>query len=87
MSDTLPTDSSADTPAAPRRRRIDPVFVSIQNWCDVSGMGRSATYGALARGDLLAVKRGTRTLIDVKHGLKWMRGLPRATIGGRKQAA
>jgi hypothetical protein len=46
-------------------------------------MGRSVVYEALARGDLRAVKCGARTLIDVDHGLAWLRSLPpaKATAG------
>ena len=34
----------------------------------------------LGRGDLRAIKAGTRTLIDVEHGLADMRSLPPAKI-------
>jgi hypothetical protein len=35
-------------------------------------MGRTATYDAINRGDLLTIKIGRRRLIDVEHGLCWM---------------
>lgn len=72
-----PTSSEAVTPA----------FANIATWCRMSGMGRSAVYEALARGELLAVKRGRQTLLDVAHGLTWLRSLPPAEIGGRRNAA
>jgi hypothetical protein len=52
-------------------------------------MTRTATYLALARGDLRAIKQpgGRRTLIDVDHGLAWLRGQPRAKIRSPKKAA
>lgn len=87
MSDTSPDHAGADAPAAPRSRHIQPAFTTVANWCDISGMGRSVTYDALGRGDLRAIKVGTRTLIDVAHGLAWLRSLPPAKINGRRDAA
>lgn len=57
-----------------------PARATITDWCALSGMGRSATYEALGRGDLRAVKLGARTLIDVAHGLAWLDSLPAATV-------
>lgn len=59
---------------------ITPAFATIDNWCAISGMGRRSTYDAVGRGDLRAIKAGTRTLIDVEHGLAYMRSLPPAKI-------
>lgn len=77
---------------APARSPLIPVRATVTDWCALSGMGRSATYEALGRGDLRAVKVGSRTLIDVAHGLAWLDSLPPATVrphGGKqgKQAA
>ena len=57
-----------------------PAFATIPRWCTLSGMGRSATYEALGRGDLRAVKLGSRTLIEVAPGLAWLAGLPPAHV-------
>jgi hypothetical protein len=43
-------------------------------------MSRSSTYEALGRGDLRAIKLGTRTLIDVEHGFAWLASMPVAEI-------
>jgi hypothetical protein len=59
---------------------LTPRYGPISAWCDHSGMGRSATYEALGRGDLRAIKLGTRTLIDFEHGLEYLRSLPAAEI-------
>ena len=59
---------------------ILPARATIPFWCALSGMGRSTTYEALSRGDLRAIKLGTRTLIDVPHGLAWLDSLPLATV-------
>lgn len=57
-----------------------PAFVTVDGWLNISGMGRRATYDAIGLGHLCAVKRGSRTLIDVDHGLAWLRSLPPARI-------
>ena len=64
-----------------------PVFASIVRWCDLSGMGRSSTYEALGTGHLRAIKMGAKTLIDVAHGLAWLRSLPPASIRAPHQKA
>jgi hypothetical protein len=46
----------------------------------MTGLSRSATYEALGRGDLKAIKYGTRTLIDVEAGLAWLASMPQAHI-------
>jgi hypothetical protein len=61
-----------DTPA--------PLFVTIDNWLVMSGMGRRTTYDELGRGNPQAIKVGGRTLIDVEAGLAWLRSRPRAVI-------
>ena len=55
----------------------------IPGWCAISGMSRTATYDALAQGDLTAIKAGRGTLINVRPGLEWLRSLPKATFRGR----
>jgi hypothetical protein len=65
---------------------ITPRYARISDWCVMSGMGRSLTYEALGRGNLKAIKLGTRTLIDVAHGLAWLASMPAAEITtGRKR--
>jgi hypothetical protein len=55
---------------------VRPAFCTIEDWLTISGMGRRSTYEALGSGGLRAIKRGSRTLIDVEHGLAWLRSLP-----------
>jgi hypothetical protein len=61
-----------------------PQFVRIPQWCRISGMSRSASYVELGRGNLRAVKCGNATLLDVPHGLAWLRSLPPAQIRAPK---
>ena len=57
-----------------------PAFATIADWCALSGMGRSSVYEAMGGGHLRSRKIGTRTLIDVAHGLAWLDTLPSADI-------
>lgn len=67
-----------------------PAFALIERWCEISGMSRRVTYEELGKGHLRAVKRGASTLVDVQHGIAWLRSLPLAKIrppSPRKTAA
>jgi len=56
--------------------RPGPKYCSIADWSALSGMSRSVTYERLATGHLRAIKLGVRTLIDVEHGLGYLKSLP-----------
>jgi hypothetical protein len=82
------------TPAPKTRGSRGPPGITIKyaplsDWFVISGMRRTATYEALGRGDLRAVKLNNRTLIDVERGLAWLASLPAAeiTTGRRRDAA
>ena len=55
-------------------------YVTLQGWMAISAMSRDATYKALSRGNLKAKKLGRRIVIDLAHGLEYMRSLPDADI-------
>jgi hypothetical protein len=59
---------------------VTPRYAPIPIWCQISGMGRSVTYEELGRRNLKAIKLGSRTLIDVEHGLDWLASMPTAEI-------
>lgn len=83
---TLP--SPGEAPAVLARnlpQPVVPVRTDVAGWCKLTGMGRTSAFAALARGDLKAVKLGSKTLIDVAHGLAWLDSLPPART--HKQAA
>lgn len=52
---------------------IAPMFCSIQNWCRLSGLSRSATYQALADGWLPSLKMGKSRLIDFYPAIEAVR--------------
>jgi hypothetical protein len=60
----------------------EPKFAPVPSWLILSGMTRTGTYAALGRGDLRAIKQpgGRRTLIDVQHGLAWLRAQPQVNF-------
>jgi len=64
-----------------------PEFGTLETWQRLSGFSRTATYDALGAGDLRAVKRGKRILIDIRHGLEYLRSLPPVKIRPRRQKA
>ena len=57
-----------------------PQFATIATWCALTGMSRRVVYEQLGLGNLKAIKVGARTLVDVPHGLAYMRSLPPAKI-------
>jgi hypothetical protein len=59
---------------------LSPKFVTLRSWLMVSGMSRSATYRLLSSGELKAKKAGCRLLIDLPHGLEYLKRLPDAAI-------
>jgi hypothetical protein len=62
-----------------------PQYATIPRWCLISGMGRTRTYEEAGAGNLRIIKVGGRSLVDVPHGLGWMRSLPSAAITAPKQ--
>ncbi len=72
--------TECNTAGYPARGKEFPAYATIPEWCRISGVGRSSTYEALGAGHLRARKLGTRTLIDVAHGLAWLDTLPMAAV-------
>jgi hypothetical protein len=63
-----------------------PMFADIARWQALTGMSRTGTYNALGRGDLKGLKLGSKLLLDVEHGLTWLKSLPAAEIRAPKAA-
>jgi hypothetical protein len=53
-----------------------PVALSIKDFCQTYGVGRSVTYQLIGAGTLKAKKQGAKTLIDCASAERWYRSLP-----------
>jgi hypothetical protein len=73
-----PTNQSEQQP------QKTPKFGTIDVWMALTGISRRMTYEYLGRGDLKAVKVGTRTLINIEKGLAWLEAQPAAQIRPQK---
>ena len=58
-----------------------PLTITIPDAVKVSGLSRSALYGALKRGDLSARKAGRRTLISFADLEAYLASLPTYQAG------
>jgi hypothetical protein len=90
MKTLLKTTTAMPAPVPSPSEGSIPKYCTIETWCDLSGMRRRSVYDALGRTDLVAIKVGSRTLIDVETGLAWLRSRPLAVIRAprpRQQAA
>ncbi len=61
-------------------RTVTPKFSTIKDWVAMTGLSERSTYNELGRGNLKAIKAGSRILIDVEAGLAWLRSCPPAQI-------
>ena len=59
---------------------LTPKYGGIDTWCALTGMSVRGTYDRLAAGDLVAVKVGSRTLLNIEKGLAWLETQPQAQI-------
>jgi hypothetical protein len=80
LRERLTTTTAIQAAVPPAAAANRPAYCSIDNWLNMSGMGRRSTYDELGRGNLRAIKIGSKTLIDVEFGMKWLRSRPAAVI-------
>lgn len=55
---------------------MDPLAYSIPEVCELARAGRTALYQAINSGELVAHKRGKRTLIFAGDLQRWLNSLP-----------
>ena len=65
-------------PAAPPSLSPERLAYTINEACTALGIGSTTLYKALAAGELVAIKLGSRTLIRAEALRQWMSSLPRA---------
>ena len=56
--------------------RPEPRYASVTDFGQMVGLSRDYIYLLLRRGDLIGVKPGKRTLVDVQQGLAWIASQP-----------
>lgn len=55
-----------------------PTFVTVAEWCRISGMRRTSTFKAMRDGKLAAIKPSRRKVfIDAPAGMAWLRSMAR----------
>lgn len=57
-----------------------PAFAPVDRASEILGLSRRTIYELLGSGELKAKKRGTATLVDITHALKYIETLPDAKI-------
>ena len=59
---------------------LEPLVVSVQEAERITGHGKTRLYEELAKGNIIAKKSGTRTLIIFDSLRKYIKALPNATF-------
>lgn len=59
---------------------LEPLVVSVQEAERITGHGKTRLYEELAKGNIIAKKSGTRTLIIFNSLRKYIKALPNATF-------
>jgi hypothetical protein len=73
--------SGPETAAPPHERAmVQPLALPLAAAVTVSGLSRSALYRAAGRGDVILLKCGRSTLVDMASMRTYLAGLPRASI-------
>ena len=56
---------------------MEPIILTINEACQASRTGRTALYAAINSGQLVARKRGSRTMILANDLKQWVDSLPK----------
>ena len=59
---------------------LEPLVVSVQEAERITGLGKTRIYEELGKGNIIAKKSGTRTLIIFGSLRKYIEALPNATF-------
>ena len=77
----LDMDNNQDDPRSQKR------YGTLKEWCGASGMGRTSVYQEIAAGNIRAIKRANRTLIDFLSGFAYLDSLPSIKIRRQSRPA
>lgn len=57
--------------------KVEKLAYSIQELCDLSGLGRTFLYEEIKAGRLIVTKAGRRSIVLQDDALGWLAGLPK----------
>ena len=66
------------------KMEVEPILCSVQQGCQMLSIGTQGLYDLIGAGLVVAVKRGTRTLLRVDSLRAYVDTLPAATIAAPK---
>jgi hypothetical protein len=69
-----------DAMSADFLKQNNPYFAGIDEFGKMTGLSRRKIYDLMADKKLIGHKLGARVLIDVNHGLQFLRSLPLAEV-------
>ena len=75
------------TRTAVRPAEVEPIAVRLPTAERISGFSRSEIYRRASRGDIVLLKCGSRTLVEMASLRAAVASLPRATVRAPKAAA
>lgn len=58
-------------------RMVQPLFVSLRESCRIAGLSSVTLYRLIAAKKIIAVKAGSKTLIELASLQRYLRSLPR----------
>jgi excisionase family DNA binding protein len=67
-------------------RQVEPLYVSIPNTARLTGLSTATIYRLIANGELVCVKAGAKSLVEVASVKSYLASLPRF-VGRTGQAA
>jgi hypothetical protein len=67
------------------KMEVEPILVSVPQACQMIGIGTQGMYDLIGAGLVLAVKRGTRTLIVVESLRTYAASLPPAQVAAPRK--
>jgi hypothetical protein len=91
MVDPIPTTALSglrtDTALPPTETNVEPLYVSIRSATQITGLSTVTIYRLIAAEKLVAIKSGTKTLVEMASIKSHLASLPRFVgTTGRKAA-
>jgi hypothetical protein len=71
--------------SAVSKMEVEPILCSVPQGCQMLGVGTQTMYDLMGAGLVTAVKRGTRTLLEVESLKSYAKSLPRAVVAAPRK--